>query len=96
MATAAQTLETFDQLPPADQKKVAAEIVVRALGDPSAKTTDNLWYIVVSTFSALVLGGLLVLLILILKGKATDVVAPLVTLGAGVLGGLLAPTPTKK
>lgn len=91
-----QTLQAFDQLTPDEQKNVAAEIVVRSLGDPSPTTTNNLWYIIVGTFSALVLGGLVVLLVLLLNGKPTDVVAPLVTLGAGVLGGLMAPTPAKE
>ena len=96
MATAAQTLRTFEELPKEEQKKVAAEIVVRSIGDPSKRVTDNLWYIVVGTFAVVVLGGLLGLVLMIWYGKSTDVVAPFVTLAAGVLGGLLAPSPTKK
>ena len=96
MATAAQTLHSFGQLSQEEQKEVAAEIVVRAIGDPSAKTTDNLWYIVVGTFALVLLGGLLALVLMIWYGKSTDVIAPLVTLAAGVLGGLLAPSPTKQ
>src|SRR6478752_4717391 len=96
MATTAETLQAFDQLTPNEQKEVAtriAQIAVRSLGDPSAATTNRLWYIVVGTFSALILGGLAALVVLVWTGKPTAVIAPLVTLGAGVLGGLLAPNP---
>src|SRR5688500_8829155 len=95
MATVSQTLETFEELAPAEQKEVAAEIVVRALANASPRATDNLWYIVVGTFATLVLGGVIALVVLILKDKSTDVIAPLVALAIGVLGGLLAPSPTK-
>jgi hypothetical protein len=67
----------------------------QSLGDASPRATDNLWYIVVGTFAVVVLGGVLALVILILKGKSTEVITPLVTLAIGVLGGLLAPSPTK-
>ncbi|MGZ4412802.1 MAG: hypothetical protein ACXVRZ_00265 [Gaiellaceae bacterium] len=90
-----QTLEAFDQLTTEEKKNVASQIVVRALGDPSLATTNNLWYIIVGTFSALVIGGLIVLLVLVLDGKGAGAVTPLITLGAGVLGGLLAPSPGK-
>lgn len=98
MATTAETLQSFEQLTPNEQKEVAtriAQVAVRALGDPSAAAVNHLWYIVVGTFSVMILGGLAALVVLVFTGKPTDVIAPLVTLGAGVLGGLLAPNPTK-
>ena len=94
MATVAETMQSFNALPEEEKKEVAAQ-VVQSLAPPSSNANDNLWYIVVGTFAAVVLGGLAALVIMIWHDKSTDVVAPFVTLGAGVLGGLLAPSPVK-
>jgi hypothetical protein len=94
-AAAQNMLNSFDALPENEKKEVATQIVVRAIGDPSRRATDNIWYIVVLTFAILVIGGLIAVFVLLLDGKSTDVITPLVTLGVGVLGGLLAPSPTK-
>ena len=96
MATPAETLQTFDALTEDEQREIAAAIVVRTIGDPSAKVADNLWYIVVGTFALVVVGGLLALVVMVWNSKSTDVIAPFVTLAAGILGGLLAPSPVTK
>jgi hypothetical protein len=44
-------------------------------------------------FGVLVLGGFAAVFALVWEDKSTEVVAPFVTLAAGVLGGLLAPSP---
>lgn len=94
--TADETLEAFDHLSQDDQKDVFGQIAVRALGDPSADTTNNVWYIVVGTLAAVAVGGLIAVVVLVLKDKSVEVVAPFVTLALGALGGLLAPSPTQK
>jgi hypothetical protein len=82
----------FDALPVDQQKEVAA-YAVQALKPATQPTTDTLWLIVVSAFTALMLGGVLLVFVLILEGHDTSVILPFVSAALGVLAGLLAPSP---
>ena len=93
MATVAGTMQSFEALPEEEKR---GRRTGRSITRPSfIQVNDYLWYIVVGTFAVVMLGGLLALVVMIWNDKSTDVVAPFVTLGAGVLGGLLAPSPVK-
>ena len=82
----------FDALP-ADQKKEVADYAVQALKPATQRTTDILWLIVVGAFTTLMLGGVLLVFVLILRGDDTSVILPFVSAALGVLAGLLAPSP---
>jgi hypothetical protein len=87
-------MSSFDTLSEGEQKDVA-NYAVQSLAPPTQKTVDNLWYVIVGTFAALMLGGVILVFILVLKGDETSVIAPFVSAALGVLAGLLAPSPVK-
>lgn len=92
MPTSQDVMTSFDALSHDEKKEVAAH-TVRALASATQRTTDLLWLIVVSAFTALMLGGVLLVFVLILRGHDTSVILPFVSAALGVLAGLLAPSP---
>jgi hypothetical protein len=96
MATADDLLETFQELPAAEQAKAAEAIrMSRPLPDPPPGYVGVLWLMVVGAFIVLLLGGTVLLYFLIRDGVTTEVIALLVTGALGVLAGLLALSPVR-
>jgi hypothetical protein len=92
MSTQEDVRAGFDSLSD-DQKEEFAAYAVQALKPATQRTTDTLWLIVVSAFTTLMLGGVLLVFVLILEDHDTSVILPFVSAALGVLAGLLAPSP---
>jgi hypothetical protein len=91
MAVAGDVLQTYAELPPAEQEKV--QRAVQSLPPAPSKYVGPLWLIVVSAFVVVLLGGTFILYDLIKGDDSTEVIVPIVTAALGVLAGLLAPSP---
>ncbi len=94
MAQAAELMAAYEELPEDEKKKAAAAIAAsRPLPDPPQNLVGPIWLMTVGAFVALLLVGTILMFVLVLDGKSTEVIGPLVTGALGVLAGLLAPSP---
>ena len=92
-STAAELIGEFESLPAKERAIAAQEIRVRALPDPPTPWVGPLWFLIVSAFVVVLVGGGFLLYLLVQDDKNTEVIGPLVTGALGVLAGLLAPSP---
>jgi hypothetical protein len=95
MANAEEVVSAFESLAAEEKAKAFAEISVRALPELPDKWVGPIWLLVVGAFVALLLGGAVLMFILVLDDKDTEVIGALVTGALGVLAGLLAPSPVQ-
>ncbi|HYX24782.1 MAG TPA: hypothetical protein VFC23_11565 [Thermoanaerobaculia bacterium] len=85
-------LAAAEGLSPEDQ-----QAIVRALGDPSQKTTDNIWMIVVIGFVVVLVGAFAAMAWYYAnKDINLDKMLTVITTVSAFLAGLLAPSPVKK
>jgi hypothetical protein len=93
MTTAKDVLSLVADLPDNEQQAVKSMI---GLGPPPPSEAGPLWLITVGSFAVLLVGGGASIVALILTGKDTKDLLPLVTAAVGVLAGLLAPSPATR
>jgi hypothetical protein len=98
LPTIEETMQAFDEAfghLSADDQKVIRKQIAAQLADPSSKTTDNIWYIIIGTLAAIAVAALIGVVVLVFKDKSATVVASFGTLAIGGLIGIVAPSPTQ-
>jgi hypothetical protein len=90
-----QMVQTLTKLAPDEQARMLDVLTALVPPPPGSKANVRIWYIIVFALSFALVGGMVMLFVLIMASKPTEVIVPLVTAGLGAIVGLLAPSPMK-